>query len=347
RNGGAMEQSLSEIMRRHEVLRTRFAMVEGQPVQVIEAAEEIKLEVVDLGSIEEGEREKEVKRLASAEARRAFDLSRGPVLRGRLLKLGRNEHVLLLTIHHIASDGWSTGGLVRELVKLYETNSRGESTALEELEIQYADYAVWQRGMLEGGGLDKQLEYWREQLSVEMEALELPLDRARPAVQSDRGARQGVMINKEVSEGLKRLSRGAGVTLFMTLMASFKVLLSRYSGQREVVVGTPIAGRNYAEVEGLIGFFVNMLALRTDLSGDPRFTELLVREREVALGAYLNQEVPFERLVEELQPERDLSRTPLFQVMFALQNMPTESISLSAIELLRVKLELKTVQFDL
>jgi amino acid adenylation domain-containing protein len=343
----ALEQCLSEIVRRHEVLRTSFALHEGQPVQVIQAAAALHLAVADLGGLSDTAREAEVRRLASQEAGQPFDLSGGPVLRARLLKLAIDEHVLLLSLHHIASDGWSTAVLVREMVQLYESYSKGEASGLAELVIQYADYAQWQRDLLAGEGLKQQLDYWRAKLGGEQEGLSLPTDRARPAVQSERGSRQALMIKPATVEGLKRVSRGGGVTLFMTLMAAFKVLLSRYSGQQEVVVGTPIAGRNYAETEGLIGFFVNMLALKTDLSGDPKFSELLVREREVALGGYLNQEVPFERLVEELQPERDRSRAPLFQVVFALQNAPREHLKIAGVQVSPLKMEIGTTHFEL
>jgi amino acid adenylation domain-containing protein len=346
-NVAGLEQSLREIVRRHESLRTSFTIHEGRPAQVIRNEVELELPTVDLREMSPVESEAETRRLAREEAGRAFDLNRGPVLRARLLKLAGGEHALLLTIHHIASDGWSTAVLVRELAKLYESFINGEASGLKELEIQYADYAAWQRQMLEGEALQEQLRYWREHLGGDSEPLELPLDRARPAVQSDSGAIRTVMISREGGEGLKRLGRANGATLFMTLMAGFKALLVRYSGQRQVVVGTPIAGRNYAEVEGLIGFFVNTLALKTDLAGDPEFKELLVREREVTLEAYLNQDLPFDKLVEELQPERDLGRTPLFQVMFALQNMPAEQIRLSGIELQPVNVEIKTVKFDL
>ncbi|HYM00158.1 MAG TPA: amino acid adenylation domain-containing protein, partial [Blastocatellia bacterium] len=343
----ALEQSLSDILRRHEVLRTTFKVEASRPVQVIHGPAALILSVVDLQCLNEAKRDAHVYHLASFEAARPFDLVAGPVLRARLLKLGQVEHVLLLTIHHIATDRWSTGVLIRELAELHESHAKGEKAVLPELEIQYADYAIWQREMLEGEGLRRQLAYWRQKLGGEQYPLELPLDRLRPAVQSDRGARQRVLIPADTTEGLRAVSRRAGVTLFMTLMAAFKALLGRYSGQERVVVGTPIAGRNYRETEGLIGFFVNSLALKTDLSGDPEFVQLLGREREVALEAYLNQDVPFERLVEELQPQRDLSRAPLFQVVFALQNTPLQSRSVAGLETSPVKMEIESVRYDL
>ncbi|HZH31548.1 MAG TPA: amino acid adenylation domain-containing protein, partial [Pyrinomonadaceae bacterium] len=318
----ALTGTLDEIVRRHEVLRTTFAEVEGTPVQVVGAAEPHNLELVDLGGLAEAEREAEARRLASEEARKPFDLSTGPLLRAKLLRLAEEEHVVLLTMHHIVSDGWSLGVLVREVAVLYEAFSRGEESPLPELPIQYADYAAWQREWLQGEVLEAQVSYWKKQLE-ELPVLELPTDRPRPPAQSFRGAQLSLHIPEETLRGLKELSRREGCTLFMTLLAAFQLLLSRYSGQEDIIVGTPIAGRTRAEAEGLIGFFVNTLALRTDLSGDPTFVELMKRVREVTLGAYAHQEVPFEKLVEELRPERDTSRQPLFQVMFAMQNAPT------------------------
>ena len=342
----ALEQSLREIMRRHEVLRTRFEMNEGDPVQVIDETPEVQLAIVDSEQLPEYERQREMTKLTSLEAGRQFDLDRGPVLRARLLKITRGEHLLLLTLHHVAGDGWSTGVLVRELVQLYEAFTKGERSPLEELQVQYADYAQWEREMLDSAAVEQKLSYWREKLG-DLPVLELPTDRTRPAVQSDRGASQSFFIPQTTSEGLKKLSRREGVTLFMTLLAAFKVMLSRYSGQKDIVVGTPIAGRNYAETRDLIGFFINTLVLRTDLSGDPQFSQLLVREREVALQAYLNQEVPFEKLVEELQPDRNLGRSPLFQVMFALQNIPKEGVKLAGLKMTPARTETKTAHFEL
>ena len=254
------------------------------------------------------------------------------MLRVKLLRLSDEEHVVLLTMHHIVSDGWSMG-VLKEVATLYEAYSQGAESPLPELPMQYADFAVWQRGWLQGEELERQLAYWREQLGGELPRLELPTDRERPAVPSYRGAQLGFRLSPEVSAGLKELSRREGVTLFMTLLAAFQTLLHRYSGQEDIVVGSPVAGRNYRETEGLIGFFVNTLALRTDLSGEPTFVELLQRVKEVCLGAYAHQDVPFEKLVEELQPERDLSRSPLFQVMFGLQNVPQTAARLGELEL--------------
>ncbi|HEX8920580.1 MAG TPA: condensation domain-containing protein, partial [Pyrinomonadaceae bacterium] len=342
----ALEQTLSEIIRRHEALRTTFNIVDGDAVQMIGPAFKLKPTAHDLSELPTAERESEALRLAAQEAQRPFDLSAGPLLRASLLRLAADEHIALLTMHHIISDGWSTGVLIREVAALYEAYSQGRNPTLAELPIQYADYAVWQREWLKGEVLERQLDYWKQQLSGAA-TLELPTDRPRPVIQSTRGAHEDFALNSHVTEGLKRLSQQHGATLFMTLLAAWQTLLSRYSGQDDISVGTPIAGRNRRETEELIGFFVNTLVLRTDLAGDPSFTELLKRVREVALGAYAHQDVPFEKLVEELQPERDLSRSPLFQVMFALQNTPQKELKLPGLRLSFVDPEQETAKFDL
>src|SRR5581483_10677364 len=316
----ALEQVINEIVRRHESLRTRFERRNGGPV-AIEVDQVIKLETVNLEGIDRHGQERRIRELANEEAGRSFNLTTGPLLRMRLARLGALEHVLFFAMHHIVSDGWSMGVLVREFMELYGAFSAGRPSPLAELPIQYADYAVWQRGWLQGEVLEKQLEYWKQQLAG-APVLELPTDRVRPAARSYRGAIESVAISRDLLAGLKELSRRQGATLFMTLSAGFQVLLSRYSGQKDIVAGTPIANRSRGETEGLIGFFVNTLVLRTDMGGEPTFLELVRREREVAMEAYEHQDVPFERLVAELQVERDLSRNPLFQVMFALQNAP-------------------------
>jgi amino acid adenylation domain-containing protein len=346
-NVAALEQSLSEIVRRHEALRTTFTAVDGQPIQVIAPEIGLRLPVVNLRVIAETEREKEVQRLATQQAQQPFDLTTGPLLRVQLLHLDEAEHVLLLTMHHIASDGWSLGVLMRELAVLYEAFSTEKPASLPELPIQYADFALWQREWLSGAVLDSQLAYWKQQLGGELPVLELPTDRPRPPVQTYRGAKQSFELSKDLTDALKALSRREGVTLFMTLLAVFKTLLYRYTGQEDVVVGSPIANRNRAEIEGLIGFFVNTLVLRSDLGRTPSFRELLGRVREVALGAYAHQDMPFERLVEELQPERDMSYNPLFQVMFVLQNAPVPEMEFSNLTLSPLKVDSKTAKFDL
>jgi acyl carrier protein len=343
---GALQESLQEIVRRHEVLRTSFPMKEGNPVQEIEPEMRIELAVKDLMAEEEGERERVAEELAKEEAQRPFDLSKGGLIRARVLRLEEEEHVLLVTMHHIVSDGWSLGVLVREFSELYEAHREGRAWQLPELKIQYADYAEWQRGWLKGEVLEEQLRYWKEQLQG-LEVLEIPTDKVRPAVASHEGASVRFSLTKELTRELKELSRREGVTLFMTLLAGYQVLLHRYSGQEDIAIGTPVANRNRGEIEGLIGFFVNTLVLRTDLRGKPAFREVLKRVREVTLGAYAHQEVPFEKLVEELAPERDLSRSPLFQVMLTLQNTPPKKLFSDSLEVRDMKYEYPAARLDL
>ncbi|REG14198.1 phosphopantetheine binding protein, partial [Archangium gephyra] len=313
---GALERSFEELVRRHEALRTTFRVENGEPVQVISEEPRLAFPVEELSGLPEAEREAEAKRRVEEEALRPFDLARGPLLRTKLLKLGEREHVLVLVMHHIVSDGWSMGLLVRELGGLYEAFSRGKPSPLAELPVQYADYAAWQRQWLSGEVLEEQLGYWRKQLEGAPPALELPTDKPRPAVQSFRGGYRGFQWPRELQDAVKALAKKEGATPFMVLLAAFQTVLARYAGQQDVSVGSPIANRTRAETEGLIGFFVNTLVLRSKLDGDTTFRELLGQVREVTLGAYAHQEVPFEKLVEELRPERDLSRGPLFQVMF-------------------------------
>ncbi|MEO6196445.1 MAG: non-ribosomal peptide synthase/polyketide synthase [Thermoanaerobaculia bacterium] len=314
----ALEGSLREIVRRHEVLRTRFPLRAGRPVQEIAPAVDLRLPVVDLEGLEPPRREAAARALARAEALRPFDLARGPVFRAWLVRLGRREHALLATLHHIASDGWSTGVLRRELGHLYQALARGGEPSLPELPLQYADYAAWQRSWLDAGGLTVETEYWRRRLAGMPEVLELPADRPRPAVRSIRGAGHSFVLPGALAGTLRALGRREGATLFMTLLAAFQALLGRYSGE-DVAVGTPVAGRNHLEIEELIGLFVNTLVLRVSLAGDPTFLEVVARVRETVLEAHEHQELPFDKLVEELQPERSLSHAPLFQVMFVLQ----------------------------
>ncbi len=343
----ALEQSLNEIVKRHETLRTIFAMVDGGPVQVIAPTLTMTLPVVDLQDMSENEREVEVRRLAAEDARRPFDLARGPLLRITLLRLGEEEHVGFLTMHHIVSDGWSTGILIREMAVLYEAFSAGRFSPLPELPIQYADFADWQRHWLQGEVLETQLSYWKEQLLDAPSLLELPTDRTRPALQGFEGAHRSLLLPRTVVDALKALSRHEGVTLFMTLLAAFKILLHRYTSQNDLIVGTPIANRNHTEIEPLIGFFVNTLVLRTDLSGNPSFRQLLRRVREVCLAGYSHQDLPFEKLVDELHLERDLSRNPLFQVMFVLNNALPETVELTGLTVSAVKGDSETAHVDL
>ncbi|HKQ08022.1 MAG TPA: condensation domain-containing protein, partial [Blastocatellia bacterium] len=273
-------------------------------------------------------------------------LQHGPVLRAALLRLQEDEHVLVVVMHHIASDGWSAGVLTREFTQLYEDYTHGQPAALAELQIQYADYAAWQRQWLTGAVLDEQLSYWREQLA-EVAALELPTDRVRPAVASHRGGSVGLRLSEELTQQLRRLSQQQGVTLFMTLLAAFKVVLSRHSGQREVVIGTDVANRNRQETEPLIGFFVNQLVLRTDLSGELTVKELLARVRETTLGAYAHQDLPFEKLVQELVHNRDLSRSPLFQVKLVYQNVPQNELQVAGINVSGFSADYQYAKYDL
>jgi amino acid adenylation domain-containing protein len=343
----ALERSLQEIVRRHGTLRTTFQAVEGQPVQVVAPALTLPLPVVDLTGLPETDRAEEARRLAREEAQRPFDLTRGPLLRVTLLKLGPREHVVLLVMHHIVSDGWSMGVFFREVAVLYQAFSAGKPSRLPELPVQYADFACWQRDWLKGEVVEKQFTYWKDRLAGAPAALELPTDRPRPAVQTVHGATEPLQLPRELVERLHALSRREGCTLYMILLAAFQTLLQRYSGQEDFCVGTPVAGRTRPEMEGLIGFFVNTLVLRADLSGDPTFAELLGRVRETCLGAYAHQDLPFEMLVEALQPQRDLSRTPLFQVMLILQNAPLPSLELPGLRLNPIEAESGTAKFDL
>ncbi|HET9789164.1 MAG TPA: condensation domain-containing protein, partial [Pyrinomonadaceae bacterium] len=311
-----LQQALTAVVARHEVLRTRFATEGGNLVQVIAPEGDIHLEVIDLTDVPDNEKDNASHALAKQEAETPFDLSQGPLLRAKLLRLEPAQHVLLMTMHHIIGDGWSNGILIRELTALYEALVEGRVANLPDLPIQYADFAQWQRELLQGEFLEKQVAYWSKQLDGIPAVIELPTDRPRPPTQTFRGARQTTVLPATLSRQLEELSRNQEVTLFMTLLAAFQVLLQRSTGSDDIVIGSPIANRNRSELEGLIGFFVNTLVLRTDCSGNPSFSELLRRVKEVALGAYSHQDVQFDRLVDELKPERSLSYSPLFQVTF-------------------------------
>jgi len=345
-NVGVLERALSELVRRHESLRTRIAVAEGEPVQLVEEAARVELPVIDVAALEPVKREREVARLAAEEARAPFDLARGPLLRAQLLRLGPSDWVFLLTLHHVVADGWSLGVVFRELAALYEAFALGRPSPLPELAVQYADFALWQREWLRGERLERQLAYWRRRLEG-LPVLELPTDRPRPAVQRYRGASHSFTLPGSLAEELRGLGRSEQATLFMVLLAGFKALLSRYRRQEDISLMAPIAGRGRPELEPLIGFFVNSLVLRTDLSGDPSFHELLRRVRETALGAYAHQDLPFEMLVEKLQPERDLSRNPLFQVTFQLFSSPTLVQSAKTETLTALEVEPGTSKFDI
>ncbi|HEY7492545.1 MAG TPA: amino acid adenylation domain-containing protein, partial [Candidatus Tectomicrobia bacterium] len=343
----ALAQTFTEVMRRHEILRTHFPTVEGRPIQVIAPATAMRLPVVDLQALPGRERQTAAQRVATEEAQRPFDLANGPVVRVLVLHLEAEEYLVLVTMHHIVSDGWSAGVLLHEVAALYDAFATGQPSPLAELPLQYADFAAWQRQWLQDDVLERQLAYWKHQLGPPLPMLQLPMDRPRPAVQRFRGARQALHLSPQLSESLRALSRQEGVTLFMTLLAAFKTLLCRYTGQDDILVGSPIANRTRAEIEGLVGFFVNTLVLRTDLSGNPSFRELMGRVREVALEAATHQDLPFEKLVDELQPTRDLSRTPLFQVVFVLANVPRRALALSGLTLRPLEVEGGTAKFDL
>jgi alpha-ketoglutarate-dependent taurine dioxygenase len=321
-NVEAFRRSMDEIVRRHDSLRTTFAAVGGEPVQVVSPHTEFEMPLFDLRALPEAERAAETKRLVKEEAYLPFDLSAGPLVRVKLLWLEEEQYVLLLTMHHIVSDGWSAGVFFRELRLLYEAFNAGRPSPLPELPIQYADFAVWQRDHLQGEELERHLSYWKRQLAGAPAFMELPFDRPRQKVRNLRGATQDFLIPAELAAPLKEMTRQGEATMFMTLLAAFQLLLSRLTNSNDIVVGTNVANRNRPEIEGLIGFFINQLVMRTDLSGNPTFRELLARVREAALGAYAHQDMPFDKLVDAVNPERRLSHTPLFQVLFVLQNMP-------------------------
>ncbi|HYW19649.1 MAG TPA: amino acid adenylation domain-containing protein [Nodularia sp. (in: cyanobacteria)] len=345
-NIAALEQSLNAIVQRHEILRTRFKTVNGQPMQLISASLHLTIPVVDLSNF--AFPEQELQNLINQEAISPFDLESGLLLRVRLLQLSQREYVMLFTLHHIIADGWSMGLLVEELATLYPAFYIGEQlSSLPKLPIQYADFAIWQQDWLQGEVWEKQLSYWKQQLD-NIALLCLPTDRPRPKNPNFQGATQSFFLPQDLTQELHSLSRRQGVTLFMTLLAAFKVLLHRYTGQDDICIGSPIANRNRAEIEKLIGFFVNSLVLRTNLSGNPTFTELLARVREVTLGAYAHQDLPFEKLVEELQPERNLTYNPLFQVAIQLQNTPAQTLELPELTLSKLdNNENQTAKFDL
>jgi len=321
-----LELSLNEIIRRHEVLHTVFDTVGGRPVQRVEPFTPMSLRSMNLSDVPQEERGSTLKQLADAERQHPFDLSRGPLIRALIVVLGEQEHALLLTLHHSISDGWSMGILSREMQALYDAFASGAPMPLPALPIQYADFSVWQREHLQGDVLDEQLSYWRAQLTNVSSVLELPSDRRRPDIASFRGGRVTFELKKELTQQLKTLSQREGVTLFMVLLAALDALLYRYSGQTDIAVGTAIANRNRDETEGLIGFFVNMLVMRTDMKGNPTFLDLLKRVKQMTLAAYQHQDVPFEQIIEMLQPQRSLNRTPLYQIEFTLQNAPLEPL---------------------
>ncbi|MEO1004642.1 MAG: amino acid adenylation domain-containing protein [Cyanobacteria bacterium J06638_38] len=343
----AFERSFNEIVRRHEVLRATFVTIDGQPVQEIAPDLKLAIPILDWRQVEESKREAEVSRLADEEAQQPFNLAQGPLIRITLVRLADTEYVALLTMHHIISDAWSMGILVHELSTLYEAFSEGESSPLPELPIQYPDFSVWQRQWLQDEILETQLSYWRKQLGDNLPVLQLPTDHPRPRVQTFQGATYSFSLDSALTAALQELSQQEEVTLFMTLLAAFKTLLYRYTNQGDILVGSPIANRNRTETESLIGFFINTLVLRTKLSGNFTFRELLRQVRQITWDAYDHQDLPFEKLVEELQPERDLSYSPLFQAKFMLDNSPGEDLRLPGLTLNFLDFQNSTAKLDL
>jgi len=343
----ALEKSFNHIIMRHEVLRTTIASIDGRPVQRIEVCGKFELPVVDLSTCYAQDREGEAKRLIIETFRRPFDLSRDLMLRALLVRLSDQEHILLVVTHHIGSDAWSSEILWRELTALYGACATGRFTDLKEMPIQYADYAAWQREWLKGEELERQVSYWKKQLQGAPAVLNLPADQPRPAMQSQRGARQSISLCLELTDKLKRLSRRESVTLYMTLLAAFQTILHRYTGQEDLVVGSPIANRDRPEIEGLIGFFVNTLVLRTDLVGNPTFRELLARVRTMALEAYAHRDLPFEKLVKEFRPERSLSQSPFFQVLFNMVDAGESKLALPGLTAERLPISEVESKFDL
>jgi amino acid adenylation domain-containing protein len=345
-NQKALEQSLREICNRHEVLRTNFVTIDGQPTQIIQTTRET-ISVVDLQDLPIHEQEEKTEQLKQKQATQTFDLAKESLIRITLVVLSETEHLLLVCMHHIISDGWSIEVFIHELTSLYNAYTQNHPANLAPLPIQYADFALWQKQWLQGDVLQSQLNYWQNQLTAAPPLLSLPTDHPRPAVQSFVGTQQEFSLSPKLSQALTELSRQQGVTLFMTLLAAFDALLYRYTGSSDILVGTPIANRNRGEIEGLIGFFVNTLVMRTDLSDNPSFSQLLTRVREVTMDAYAHQDLPFEMLVEALQPERDLSHTPLFQVAFVLQNTPKSEIAMTGLTVTDLPPENTTAKFDL
>lgn len=346
-NIAALEQSFHALVQRHEALRTTFAMVQEQPMQIIASSLPFVIPIVNLQELPQTQLQQQLHSLIAEDQIRPFDLSQGSLLRVTLLRLNSENHVMLFSMHHIISDGWSMGILIREIAQFYEAFSTEKSPALPPLPIQYADFAVWQRQLLQTKALKTQLDYWKRQLAGDLPVLNLSSDCPRAQVTSCQGASYTFALPADLSQKLQSLSHQAGVTLFMTLLAAFKTLLHRYTNQEDILVGTDVANRNHAEIEGLIGFFINLLVLRTDLSGNPTFHELLERVREVALAAYTHQDLPFANLVEELQPERNLHPTPLFQILFVMQNIPIAQQSLLGLSIKQLEVDIKTTKFDL
>ncbi|HEY9812679.1 MAG TPA: condensation domain-containing protein, partial [Candidatus Sericytochromatia bacterium] len=352
-NIAALEQSLNEIIKRHEVLRTSFNVVQGQPVQIIAETLSVSLPIVDLQNLSATEQEQKLQQLATAEVQRPFDLTQAPLLRVTLIQLGETEYAVLFTMHHIISDRWSIGVLVRELAALYTSFSAGKPSPLTELSIQYADFAVWQRNWLETtqqngySPLQTQLDYWKQQLGSKLPVLKFPEQLPPKPAPTFQAATHSFILPADLTAQLKALSRQENATLFMTLLAALNTLLHHYTGADDLAIGTDVANRNRADIEPLIGFFINILVLRSDLSGNPTFWQLLQQVREKSLGAYAHQDLPFNKLVQLLQPERKSSQAPLFQVLFVLQNAPMPALELPGLTLAPLEVGNETAKFDL
>src|SRR5437588_6893512 len=349
-NVPAMQATLNEIVARHESLRTTFKTIDGIPVQSIAESLCLETPLIDLSHLPEPDREAEAKSILSSEGRRPFNLADGPLIRSLLLRMKDDDHILLVTTHHIVTDGWSMGIFHRELMELYEAFASDRPSSLPELPIQYADYAIWHRKWFEGAVYESQLAYWKKQFATPAPVLELPTDNARSsshAYRAYRGETQTLHLSKELTRKVNEFCRTESATPFMALLAAFKVLLNRYTGEEDLVVGSPIAGRCLAETEPLIGLFINVLALRVDLSGNPTFRELLSRVKDTALGAYAHQDLPFETLVRELHPDRTLANNPIFQVMFVLQNEPVPPLEFGGLKTSHVQVDNVTTNFDL
>jgi len=346
-DAAALEKSFNEVIKRHEVLRTTFGKQGDEPQQIIHPRLQLSIPFIDLQSLSAKENAAEVERLALEEAQKPFDLATGPLLRVSLLKQSVQDYILLVTMHHIVSDNWSIGIFVHEIMHCYQAFVQNKKITLPELQVQYADFAFWQRKWLKGKTLENQIDYWRKQLKNIPPVLDFPLDFPRPSYQTSSGDYKLFNLPPVTREALNTISRQNNASLFMTMLAAFYILLQRYSGQDDICVGSPVANRNRAETEALIGFFVNTLVLRGDLSGNPSFPEFVERVKEMTLGAQAHQDLPFETLVEALQPQRDMSHSPLFQAMFVMNNAPVEKLQLSGLEISLLEFENKTTKFDL
>ncbi|MBD2355226.1 condensation protein [Tolypothrix sp. FACHB-123] len=346
-NLAALQQSFQEIINRHEALRTSFQTVDGQPIQIIASSLDFAISIISLDECSLWEQEQQIRHLTTQEAQKTFDLTKSPLLRVNLVQLHPKEYIILLTIHHIVSDAWSMGILVEEFVALYSAFCQGKPSPLAKLPVQYADFAVWQRQWLQGERLQTQLNYWKQKLGNIHPQLKFPRQSVNSTNETTQGAEESFTLSQELSKAIYVLSRQEGVTLFMTLLAAFEVLLYCFTGTLDIRVGSPIANRNRVEIEKLIGFFVNTLVLRIDLSGNPSFRELLARSRQVTLEAYAHQDLPFEKLVEELQPQRSLNNHPLYQAWFVLDNNPMPQLQLPDLILTPFEIETRTVRHDL